>query len=488
MQQTTGGPGGGLTLEAVSVKYNATRAVDQVSLQVGGPGSQVLALLGPSGCGKSTLLRAVAGLEPLAGGRVLFDGVDLARVPTHRRQFGLVFQDGQLFPHRTVAGNIGYGLRAHGRGWGSAAKAARDERVEELLELVGLEGFGHRRVRELSGGQAQRVALARALAPRPRLLLLDEPLSALDRELRDRLTVDIARVLKVTGTPTLLVTHDHSEAAALADRIAVMQDGRIAQTSTPQELWRHPRDERVAAFLGYRLVLPGQVRAGVANCELGEMPLARPDGPVRLGLRPESLHAHADPTGSAEVLAVTVLPAEVRLLVRAGTAAAPISATAAASADLAVGDSVVLRLQPDKVGVLEPLEVVAGAIVRDGRLLLAQRQHPPELVGQWELPGGKLEPGETPAEGLARELHEELGVHVEVGPRVGVEVPLADGMVLRAYEVSLHGGVPEAREHSAVQWVDAQGLSEVRLVANDQVWIADLVAILGRARGQRVHR
>ncbi len=489
--------GGVLTVKAASVDYGQTRAVDEVTLAVGGPGNQVLALLGPSGCGKSTLLRAVAGLEPLAAGRVLFDGADLARVPTHRREFGLVFQDGQLFPHRTVAGNIGYGLPGPGLARGRAARAARMERIEELLVLVGLEGFGERRVRELSGGQAQRVALARALAPRPRLLLLDEPLSALDRELRDRLTVDIAHVLRVTGTPALLVTHDHGEAAALADRIAVMQDGQIAQTATARELWRHPRDERVAAFLGYPVVLPGRVRAGLAECELGTLPLARPDGPVRLGLRPESVLAHKDPDGTAEVVSVTELPAEVRLLVRPDSApdsgragVAAIAAIAEAGADLVVGDRVRIALISGQVAVLEPREVAAAAILRGGRLLLAQRRYPPELAGQWELPGGKLEPGETPQRGLARELREELGVRAEVGSRVGAEVPLPGGMVLRAYEAQIvggagagdRGGEPTAREHAALEWVDAQGLRDAILVANDRAWEPQLVALLERSR------
>lgn len=478
----TAGPGGVLTLDSVSVRYGATRAVDDVSLTVGGPGNQVVALLGPSGCGKSTLLRAVAGLEPLASGRVLFGGADLGRVPTHRREFGLVFQDGQLFPHRTVAGNIAYGIRRSGLRDQGIGRAARAERIEELLALVGLEGFGERRVRELSGGQAQRVALARALAPRPRLLLLDEPLSALDRELRDRLTVDIARVLQVTGTPALLVTHDHSEAAALADRISVMLDGRLAQTATARELWRTPRDERVAGFLGYPVVVPAQVRDGVARCEFGAMPLARADGPIRLGLRPESLVVQADSKATADVLAVTALPAEVRLLVRPDSRpdAAAIAATATTGADLAVGDRVALTLAPEQVAVLEPREVAAAAIMRDGRLLLAQRAHPPELAGQWELPGGKVEEGETPAEGLARELSEELGVRVRVGRGIGAEVPLHGGMVLRAYEVDLLAGEPEAKEHLAVAWVDAQGLRDATLVANDRAWEPELTALLDR--------
>lgn len=211
----------GLTVADVSVAYRRDELVVRgATFEV--PRGDVVALLGPSGCGKSTLLRAVAGLEPLASGSVSWDGEDLTRVPPHRREFGLVFQDGQLFSHRTVAENIAYGLRV--KRW---ARPDRDERVAELLELVGLAGFGARAVTELSGGQRQRVALARALAPSPRLLLLDEPLSALDRELRDRLAEDLAELLRATGTTAILVTHDEGEALAIANRVLRMRDGRI---------------------------------------------------------------------------------------------------------------------------------------------------------------------------------------------------------------------------------------------------------------------
>lgn len=211
----------GLTVADVSVAYRRDELVVRgATFEV--PRGDVVALLGPSGCGKSTLLRAVAGLEPLASGSVSWDGEDLTRVPPHRREFGLVFQDGQLFSHRTVAENIAYGLRV--KRW---ARPDRDERVAELLELVGLTGFGGRAVTELSGGQRQRVALARALAPSPRLLLLDEPLSALDRELRDRLAEDLAELLRATGTTAILVTHDEGEALAIANRVLRMRDGRI---------------------------------------------------------------------------------------------------------------------------------------------------------------------------------------------------------------------------------------------------------------------
>ena len=216
-------PVSGLRVEHVSVAYRRdTPVVRGADLSVGR--GEVVALLGPSGCGKSTLLRAIAGLEPLATGSVSWDGNDLARVPPHKREFGLVFQDGQLFSHRNVAENIAYGLRVQRLG-----RHAREARVSELLELVGLPGFGARPVTELSGGQRQRVALARALAPRPRLLLLDEPLSALDRELRDRLALDLHALLRDTGTTAILVTHDEGEARTIASRVLRMRDGKIAE-------------------------------------------------------------------------------------------------------------------------------------------------------------------------------------------------------------------------------------------------------------------
>jgi thiamine transport system ATP-binding protein len=228
-----------LRLHNVTVRYGAATAVHDVSVDVAD--GEVLALLGPSGCGKSTLLRAIAGIEPLASGRVAWDGVDLARVPIHRRGFGLMFQDGVLFPHRTVAGNVGYGI---------ARRPDAAKRVEDLLEMVGLAGYGARRVATLSGGEAQRVALARALAPRPRLLLLDEPLAALDMSLRAALLADLDEVLRSTGTTAVFVTHDQAEAFAIADRIALMRTGRIVQIGTPGEVRESPVDPEAARFLG----------------------------------------------------------------------------------------------------------------------------------------------------------------------------------------------------------------------------------------------
>ncbi|MGW6005910.1 ABC transporter ATP-binding protein [Oerskovia enterophila] len=243
----------GLTVRDVVVHYPdpasskgpGTTAVRGVSLDLA-PG-EVLALLGPSGCGKSSLLRAVAGLEPVADGSIAWDGRDLAGVPVHRRGFGLMFQEGQLFPHRDVAGNVAFGLRMTG-----VKRSAAAGRVAELLDLVGLAGYAQRPVTTLSGGERQRVALARALAPEPQLLLLDEPLSALDRGLRDRLAADLRAALVATGTTALFVTHDHDEAFTVADRVAVMDAGLLLQVAAPEDLWRAPASRRVAEFLGYQ--------------------------------------------------------------------------------------------------------------------------------------------------------------------------------------------------------------------------------------------
>ncbi|MGD6980750.1 MULTISPECIES: ABC transporter ATP-binding protein [Citricoccus] len=219
-----------LVCEGVSVAYpNGFVAVQDVDLAV--DAGEIVALLGASGSGKSTLLRGIAGLERVSAGTVWMRGRRMNQVPVHERECGMVFQDGQLFPHRSVARNIGYGLETSG-----LSRAERRARVDEMLRLVGLEGYGNRAVQTLSGGQAQRVALARSLATRPRLLLLDEPLSALDRALRERLAVDLRRILTSTGTTAVYVTHDHAEAFTVADRIAVMGEGRVLTVGTRAEL------------------------------------------------------------------------------------------------------------------------------------------------------------------------------------------------------------------------------------------------------------
>jgi len=244
-----------LSLKEVAVTYDGTPAVRDVTLDL--PDGQVLALLGPSGSGKSTLLRAVAGLEPAAG-TISWDGRSLAGVPTHKRGFALMFQDGQLFGHLTVAANVGYALKLR-----RTPRRRRESTVAELLGLVGLDGYEERLPATLSGGERQRVALARALAVEPRLLLLDEPLSALDAGLRERLAGDLRRILTAAGTTALLVTHDQEEAFAVADRLAVMRAGRVVQQGDLAEVWQHPADAWTALFLGYARVLEGAAAAVV---------------------------------------------------------------------------------------------------------------------------------------------------------------------------------------------------------------------------------
>jgi thiamine transport system ATP-binding protein len=236
-----------LALERVEVILGGTRIVTGVSLEVAT--GERLALLGPSGAGKSTLLRVVAGLERPSSGHIRVDGRDVTRLPTHRRGIGLVFQDAALFPHRTVAENVGFGPKVAG-----LPRAEQAARVAEALELVGLAGAGERDVTTLSGGEAQRVALARALAPRPSILLLDEPLGALDGPLRLRLQEDLRSLFERLSLTVVHVTHDVGEAFALGDRIAVLRAGQVAQNARPDDLWARPADDWVARFLGMRNV------------------------------------------------------------------------------------------------------------------------------------------------------------------------------------------------------------------------------------------
>src|SRR5437868_11832162 len=220
---------------------DGTRALKTLDLEIAE--GETLVLLGPSGCCKTTLLRIIAGLEtPDAGGGVFFGAQDVTPLPIERRNVGMVFQSYALFPNMSVAENVGYGLRIRGE--------LTPQKVDELLALVQLEGLGNRRVDQLSGGQRQRVALARALAVRPRVLLLDEPLTALDAKLREQLRIDIDRLLRGLGFTAVYVTHDQAEAMALGDRIVVMEKGRIAQAGTPQEIYHHPRTAFVADFIG----------------------------------------------------------------------------------------------------------------------------------------------------------------------------------------------------------------------------------------------
>ncbi|OII65178.1 iron ABC transporter ATP-binding protein [Streptomyces sp. CC53] len=270
-----------LRLDGVTVRFGARTALDAVDLAVAE--HEIVCVLGPSGSGKSTLLRVVAGLQPADAGRVLLAGADQAGVPVHRRGVGLMFQDHQLFPQRDVGGNVGFGLRMRG-----TARAERAARVAELLELVGLPGAERRAVAALSGGEQQRVALARALAPSPRLLMLDEPLGQLDRGLRERLVTELRALFGRLGTTVLAVTHDQGEAFALADRVVVMRDGRVAQVGTPREVWQRPASPFVARFLGFDNVLEGTVGGGAAETPWGRVPVpaGTPQGAARLLVRP----------------------------------------------------------------------------------------------------------------------------------------------------------------------------------------------------------
>ncbi|MEU3826302.1 ABC transporter ATP-binding protein [Streptomyces sp. SID161] len=258
-----------LSLDAATVRFGGRPVLDAVGLDVAE--HEVVCVLGPSGSGKSTLLRAVAGLQRLDAGRVLLDGRDQTGVPAHKRGVGLMFQDHQLFPQRDVGANVAFGLRMHG-----VDRGERDAEVGQLLELVGLPGAARRAVASLSGGEQQRVALARALAPRPRLLMLDEPLGQLDRSLRERLVVELRELFGRLGTTVLAVTHDQGEAFALADRVVVMRDGRIAQSGTPVEVWQRPADAFVARFLGFENVVRATVAGTVADSPWGKLPV--PDG------------------------------------------------------------------------------------------------------------------------------------------------------------------------------------------------------------------
>ncbi|MDQ6642694.1 MAG: ABC transporter ATP-binding protein [Actinomycetota bacterium] len=327
-----------LSIRDLTVRFGATVAVDDVTLELAS--GQVLAVLGPSGCGKSTLLRAVAGLEPSYGGSVAYDGQDLAGVATHKRGFALMFQDGQLFSHQSVARNIGYPLRLRRQSRGSIATT-----VGELLDLVGLPGYGERMPTTLSGGERQRVALARALAVSPRLLLLDEPLSALDANLRERLAGDLRDILHRAGTTALLVTHDQEEAFAVADRMAVMRAGRVVQSGTLDEVWRHPLDAETAAFLGYATVVAGQAARRLA--EAAGSSTAWP----AVALRRSALRVAADGALAGTVLSARATPDQLRLAVTVD-AVGVLEAVAEPRSGVAVGQRVRLAVDTGRIAAL----------------------------------------------------------------------------------------------------------------------------------------
>ncbi len=276
----------GLVVAGATKSYGAEPVLRGTDLIV--PRGSLTAVLGPSGCGKTTLLRLVAGFERLDAGTITVGGLEVAgpsgQLPPERRQVGIVPQEGALFPHLSVAENVAFGLGRGGR---------RSGRVQDVLELVGLAGLGGRMPHELSGGQQQRVAVARALAPRPALVLLDEPFSALDAALRADLRADVRRAVAADGATAVLVTHDRTEALSTADLVAVLRDGRVVQSAAPAVLYREPADLGVAVFVGEVVVLPGTATDRGVRTVLGHLPVAGPNGAagtaVRVLLRPEQV-------------------------------------------------------------------------------------------------------------------------------------------------------------------------------------------------------
>jgi thiamine transport system ATP-binding protein len=334
-----------LQVLGASVRFGDLAALTAVDMSVAD--GEVLALLGPSGSGKTTLLRAIAGLQHLDAGSILWNGTALASVAAHARRFGLVFQDFALFPHLDVGRNVSFGLRM-----ARVDASEQRRRVARALERVELSGFEKRRVTTLSGGQAQRVALARALAPEPRMLLFDEPLGSLDRPLRERLVVEIRELLNRLGTTALYVTHDQSEAFAVADRIAIIRDGSIEQRGTAEEVWRRPATEFVARFLGFQTIVPATVGNEVADAgPLGSLPLpGTPAGPVRLVVRPDAVVF--DPAGHLEgVVRTRTFRGDHALLVIEVNG---IRVETGSRFDVAEGARVRFRLDPDGVVPLEP--------------------------------------------------------------------------------------------------------------------------------------
>jgi thiamine transport system ATP-binding protein len=330
-----------LAVEGASVRFDGRVVLDTVDVRV--DDGETVAVLGPSGCGKTTLLRVVAGLQPLDVGRVTWDGTDLASTPPHERRFGLVFQEYALFPHRDVGGNVEFGLRMAGQ-----TRAERAARVDEVLDVVGLRAFRDRRVATLSGGEQQRVALARALVVSPRLLMLDEPLGALDRSWRERLLAEIRSVLDEQHLSALYVTHDHGEAFAIAQRVVVMRDGRVVQQGTPSDVWAHPVDIATALFLGFGPVAPGGVHDGVVQTAWGSFPARADttDGPVDLVLRPDAVRLDAD--GAVRATVTRVTPRSNDVEVTAALAAGPPLTFGITHRDAPrIGAEISLAIEPD---------------------------------------------------------------------------------------------------------------------------------------------
>ncbi|MEO3759591.1 ABC transporter ATP-binding protein [Mycobacterium sp. B14F4] len=329
--------------------YGPVKALDGFSLHIE-PG-EFVALLGPSGCGKTTALRILAGLDRATSGTVSVDGRDISGVPANKRDMGMVFQAYSLFPHLTVLDNVAFGLKMRGK-----AKSRRASRAAEMLELVGLSAHTQKYAAELSGGQQQRVALARALAIQPRVLLLDEPLSALDAKVRAQLRDEIRRVQLEVGTTTLFVTHDQEEALAVADRVGVMSQGRLEQLAAPAELYANPATPFVAEFVGLNNKVPATVSDGCAQLMGTSLPtLARSitGGSGVAMVRPEAITVTADPAGASTVSSVAFLGpiSRVHVTLPDGVVVTAQLASSAARA-IAPGDAVTVGVQSGGVLVI----------------------------------------------------------------------------------------------------------------------------------------
>ncbi|SDL35853.1 putative spermidine/putrescine transport system ATP-binding protein [Microbacterium azadirachtae] len=360
--------GSAVAMESVTKSYGSTTVLHNLNLALA-PG-ELVCLLGPSGCGKTTALRCIAGLEEVSGGRVLIGSRDVTDLPVNKRDIGMVFQQYTLFPHLTVAKNVEFGLAMR-----KVARAERATRIAEMLEIVGLDHLASRFPHELSGGQQQRVALARALVTKPRALLLDEPLSALDAKVRVKLREQIRIIQTELGITTVFVTHDQEEALAISDRVAVMEAGRIAQLGTPEQLYRQPVSAFVADFVGLSNRIEGlysgrQVRIPGASLPVITVPAAISDGtPVTAFVRPENvrLEAVADDVARdgirGRVASSGFLGAVRRTIVH--YADSTIASQHDGDSEYAPGDEVIIRFREEPVTIAADAPMAAGSgIVR----------------------------------------------------------------------------------------------------------------------------
>jgi putative spermidine/putrescine transport system ATP-binding protein len=346
------GHGASVRIEACGKTFaDGTRALEPATLDIAR--GETLVLLGPSGCGKTTMLRIIAGLElPDAGGKVLFDGKDMTSVPIERRNVGMVFQSYALFPNMSVADNIGYGLKIRG-----VPDKERAARVAELVALTNISGLENRRIDQLSGGQRQRVALARAVAIRPGILLLDEPLTALDAALRDRLRGELNRLLRALGITTIYVTHDQAEAMELGDRVVVMQKGTITQIGTPREIYFTPKDRFVAEFIGAANIIEAPVESGYLVLPGGRQAIGgHASIPAALAMiRPETIRV-VD-AGSAQICGVIDSASFIgdrQRLVVSGVSSKPLTIDAPNTVQVRAGERIGLLISPDAVRLLPP--------------------------------------------------------------------------------------------------------------------------------------